>query len=161
MISVHCGSSFRETHRFLWIYYVLCCLCNVGSSQKNTSPKIFSAYLLVSQKFSYDPASNFRGFAGCTMRTLPGSRSPYGAITNHVGMTGSQKNWISDAWEGYVPSLKGSLKFCHKLTPPIRNWDQSRSLESLRVRLEPSPLFELSRSCGWSSRDGKVGVFLV
>ena len=50
-----------------------------------------------------------------------GSRSIYGAISNHVGMTGSQKNWISDAWEGYVPSLKGSRKFCHKLTPPIRN----------------------------------------
>ena len=87
-----------------------------------------------------------------------GSRSIYGAISNHVGMTGSQKNWISDAWEGYVPTLKGSLKFCHKLTPPIRKLDLSRSLELLRVRPEPSPMFELSRSYVWSTGDGKVGV---
>ena len=47
-----------------------------------------------------------------------GSRSPYGTLSTHVGMTGSQKNWIADAWEGYVPSFKGSLKTCNKLAPP-------------------------------------------
>ena len=29
-----------------------------------------------------------------------GSRFIFGAISNHVGIMGSQKNWISDAWEG-------------------------------------------------------------
>ena len=59
-----------------------------------------------------------------------GSRSIFGAISNHVGMTGSQKNWISDAWEGYVPTLKGSLKFCHKLSPP---YQEMRSFKILRI----------------------------
>ena len=48
-----------------------------------------------------------------------GTRSIFGSISNHVGMTNSQKNWISDTWEGYDPTLNGSLKFCHKLTPPL------------------------------------------
>ena len=46
VISVHCGSRFRETPGFLWIYYVVCCLCNVETSQKNTSLKFFSPYSL-------------------------------------------------------------------------------------------------------------------
>ena len=58
-----------------------------------------------------------------------GSRSPYGAISNYVGMTGSQKNWISDAWEGYIPSLKGSLKNCNKLSP----YQELRSNKILRI----------------------------
>ena len=48
-----------------------------------------------------------------------GSRSLFGALSTHVGMTCSQKNWISQAWVGFVPSFRDSLKTCTTLTPPL------------------------------------------
>ena len=69
-----------------------------------------------------------------------GSRSPYGAIKNHVGMTGSQKNWIADAWEGYVPSVKGSLRNCSKLSPPYQVLRSNKILRILESEVRALPV---------------------
>ena len=68
-----------------------------------------------------------------------GSRSPYGALSTHVGMTCSQKNWISQAWEGFIPSFRDSLKTCTRLTPPYQTMRSEKILRILESEVRALP----------------------
>ena len=62
-----------------------------------------------------------------------GTRSIFGAISTHVGMTTKQKNWKSDAWEDFKPANCASITSCNKLTFPherLRSFKLVNSIES-------------------------------
>ena len=48
------------------------------------------------------------------------SRSTFGSIGKHVGITAKGKNWKVDAWENYNPAKPSSIIKCSKLTPPYQ-----------------------------------------
>ena len=48
------------------------------------------------------------------------SRSIFGSVTKHVGMTTKNKNWKCEAWEGFNPARHSSIIFCSKLTLPYQ-----------------------------------------
>ena len=48
------------------------------------------------------------------------SRSTFGSIGKHVGITVKGKNWKVDAWENFNPAKPSSIIKCSKLTPPYQ-----------------------------------------
>ena len=48
------------------------------------------------------------------------SRSIFGSINKHVGITVKGKNWKLDAWEGFNPAKPSSIIICSKLTLPYQ-----------------------------------------
>merc|ERR1711888_454196 len=62
-----------------------------------------------------------RGINKCIsyLMTKSCSRSTFGSINKHVGITVKGKNWKLDAWEGFNPAKPSSIIKCSKLTPPL------------------------------------------
>ena len=61
------------------------------------------------------------------------TRSIFGTISNHVGMTTKQKIWKSNAWEGFNQANRGSITSCNKLTLPyqrLRSFKLVNTIES-------------------------------
>ena len=82
-----------------------------------------------------------RGINKCIsyLMTKSCSRSTFGSINKHVGITVKGKNWKSDAWEGFNPAKPSSIIRCSKLTPPYqkrRSFSLINAIES-EVRALP------------------------
>ena len=48
------------------------------------------------------------------------SRSIFGSMNKHVGITIKGRNWKSEAWEGFNPARPSSIIKCSKLTLPYQ-----------------------------------------
>ena len=48
------------------------------------------------------------------------SKSSFGSLGKHVGITVSGKGWKAEAWEGFNPAKPASIIKCSKLTPPYQ-----------------------------------------
>ena len=82
-----------------------------------------------------------RGINKCIsyLMTKSCSKSTFGSINKHVGITVKGKNWKSDAWEGFNPAKPSSIIKCSKLTPPYqkrRSFSLINAIES-EVRALP------------------------
>ena len=53
------------------------------------------------------------------------SKTSFGSISKHVGITVKGKGWKSDAWEGFNPAKPASIIKCSKLTPLTKREDLS------------------------------------
>ena len=48
------------------------------------------------------------------------SRSIFGSVNKHVGITTKGRNWKCEAWEGFNPARPSSIARCSKLTLPYQ-----------------------------------------
>ena len=102
--SHHSGSVIR--FGLLFMYPSLCI------------PDTFSTRLRLPRNYS----SHVRGvnnFIGYLMSNSC-SKSSFGSLGKHVGITVSGKGWKAEAWEGFNPAKPASIIKCSKLTPPYQ-----------------------------------------